>query len=129
MAMDGMATMEGASGESGKEGTGMEQMGATGVVYMTIVNAGSAADRLVGVRSDVAQTEEMHRTVMEGEVVKMQPVVGGVEVPASGRVEFKPGGYHIMLIGLKRDLRVGDRFNVELLFEKSGTIRVESVVQ
>lgn len=61
--------------------------------------------------------------------MKMRPLSGGVEVPASGRVEFKPGSYHIMLIGLKRDLKVGDRFTVTPELEKSGTLTVESEVR
>jgi len=119
-AMGGMAAGEGHSGE------GQQAMG---VVYLTIVNDGDQADRLVGAESEVAKAAELHQTKMEGGVMKMQSVTGGVEIPAHGRVAFKPGGYHIMLIGLQRDLNPGDRFKVTLRFEKSGTLTVESEVR
>lgn len=103
--------------------------GSMGVVYLTLTNEGREADRLVGARSEVAEAVELHRTTMENDVMKMQPIAGGVELPARGRVVFEPGGAHIMLIGLKRDLKAGDRFSVELQFEKSGTVTVESEVR
>jgi hypothetical protein len=102
--------------------------GGTGVVYLTLENQGRQPDRLIGAKSDIAQAVELHRTTMEGGVMKMQPIAGGVEVPARSRVIFEPGGAHIMLVGLKRDLKAGDRFSVELRFEKSGTLSVESEV-
>ncbi len=114
---------------SGQSHAGGGDMGSTGVVYLTLINEGREADRLIEVRSDVAKAVELHQTKIEGGVMKMQPVVGGVEIPAGERVAFKPGGYHIMLIGLKRDLQVGDRFTVTLEFEKSGTVTVESEVR
>ena len=115
--------------ESGQSHSSAGEMGSTGVVYLTLINEGREADRLIRVRSDVAEAVELHQTKIEGGVMKMQPVVGGVEVPAGERMAFKPGGYHIMLIGLKRDLKVGDRFAVTLEFEKSGVVTVESEVR
>ncbi|MFQ5595183.1 MAG: copper chaperone PCu(A)C [Anaerolineae bacterium] len=103
--------------------------GGTGVVYLTLENQGRQPDRLTGARSDIAEAVELHRTKMEGDVMQMQPIAGGVEVPARSRVVFEPGGAHIMLIGLKRDLKAGDRFTVVLEFEKSGTLTVESEVR
>jgi copper(I)-binding protein len=102
---------------------------ATGGVFMVLRNTGSEADRLVAVRCSVAGTAEIHETTMEGDVMKMRPVAGGIEVPAGGQVELKPGGYHVMLIGLKQDLQEGDRFPVELQFEKSGPVTVEVQVR
>ena len=104
-------------------------VGSTGVVYLTLTNEGRQPDRLIGAKSDVAQAVELHRTTMEGGVMKMQPIAGGVEVPARSRVIFEPGGAHIMLIGLKRDLKAGDRFSVALDFEKTGTLTAESEVR
>jgi len=103
--------------------------GGTGVVYLTLMNQGRQPDRLMGAKSDIAQAVELHRTTTEGGVMKMQPIAGGVEVPARSRVIFEPGGAHIMLIGLKRDLKAGDRFRVALEFEKTGTLMVESEVR
>lgn len=103
--------------------------GGTGVVYLTLENQGRQPDRLTGAKSDVADTVELHRTKMEGDVMQMQSVAGGVEVPARSRVIFEPGGAHIMLIGIKRDLKASERFPVVLEFEKSGTLTVESEVR
>ena len=103
-------------------------MSGTGAIFMTLVNQGRESDRLVGVQADVAATVEIHQTTMEGEVMRMQQV-SSIEVPARGQVELKPGGYHIMLIGLRRNLEAGDRFEVTLAFEQSGTLALEAEVR
>ncbi len=99
----------------------------TSAAYMVIKNEGSDPDRLVGAMSDIAEAVEIHQTVMEGDVMKMRQVEGGLEIPAKGEVRLKPGGYHIMLIGVKQQLKPGDRFTLILEFEKSGkkTLQVE----
>ncbi len=116
------------------EGGGMAQgggmgMAGTGAVFMLLKNEGKEADRLLGGKTDVAQAVEVHETVMDGEVMKMQMLAGGLEVPAQGKVLLKPGSYHVMLIGMTRDLKVGDKFRVELQFEKSGPLTVEAEVR
>jgi copper(I)-binding protein len=116
--------------ESSEGGAGMGQpMPGTGAVFMLLRNRGLEADRLVGGQTDVANVVEIHETVMEGEVMKMQMLANGLEVPAKGEVLLKPGGYHIMLIGMQRDLAVGDTFPLELQFEKSGILTVEPEVR
>jgi len=67
-------------------------------------------------RWSVVENVEIHQSIMEGDVMRMQPVEGGIEIPAKGQVELKPGGYHIMLINLKRELKPGDRITVVLEF-------------
>jgi periplasmic copper chaperone A len=104
-------------------------MGGTGAVFVRLTNAGDEADRLVGGQTDVAKVVEIHETVMEGEVMKMRMLADGLEIPARGQVELKPGGYHVMLIGLERDLEVGDRFSLELQFEKSGSLSLRPEVR
>ncbi len=104
-------------------------MTSTGAVFMRLLNEGKEADRLVGGQTDVAEVVEIHETVIEGEVTKMQRLDGGLMVPARGEALLKPGGYHFMLIGMKRDLKVGDTFTMELQFEKSGAISVEPEVR
>ena len=75
-------------------------MAGTGAVFMLLVNEGGEADRLVGGKTDVAKVVEIHETVMEGDVMKMQMLPDGLEVPARGEVLLKPGSYHVMLIDL-----------------------------
>ncbi len=106
------------------QGHGMSHGGeSTSAVYFVVVNEGDQPDALIGVISDVAERAELHETKMEGDVAKMQPVPR-VEIPARGKVEFRPRGLHVMLIGLKRDLQVGDTFTITLRFERSGEIQV-----
>jgi hypothetical protein len=65
---------------------------------------------------------------MKDNVMSMSPVEA-IEVPANGQVELKPGGYHVMLVGLKQDLKVGDIVKLTLVFEKAGRIDVEAEVK
>jgi copper(I)-binding protein len=124
------AVAMGDAGESAESGSETGQgMGGTGAVFMVLANDGQEADRLVGAKTDVAKVVEIHETRMEGDVMKMQMLPDGLEVPARGEVQLKPGGYHVMLIGLQRNLEVGDQFAVELLFEKSESLVVEPVVR
>lgn len=97
-------------------------------VYLTIENTGDQPERLLHAHCDVAGTVELHQTKMEGGVMKMQPV-DGIDIPAKGTVELKPGGLHIMLIGLTRDLNPGDEIELELHFDKAGHVPVKAVVQ
>jgi periplasmic copper chaperone A len=98
-------------------------------IFMVVSNGGKEADRLIGGVTAAAEKVEVHETIMEGEVAKMQQVAGGLEIPAGGSVMLKPGGYHVMLIGIKQDLKVGDKFSIDLQFEKSGTITLEVPVK
>ena len=101
----------------------------TGVVYLTIANKGGAADRLIAIQTEAAEVVEFHETRKQGDIMMMQRVEGAIEIPAAGQVEFKPGGLHIMLIGLKRSLNPGSRFELLLAFEKSGAVKVESEIR
>ena len=117
-----------AAAEGGMTGEGMGMAG-TGGVFMLLKNEGKEADRLIGGQTDVAKVVEIHETVMEGDVMKMQMLADGLEIPAGGEVLLKPGSYHVMLIGLERDLKVGDTFTLELQFEKSGAMALEVTVR
>ena len=59
----------------------------------------------------------------------MQHLPDGLEIPAEGKVELKPGGYHIMLIGIKQDLNVNDEFAVDLEFKESAPMTVDVMVR
>ncbi|NIR48036.1 copper chaperone PCu(A)C [candidate division KSB1 bacterium] len=102
--------------------------GGNGVVYLTLNNAGSTADRLLGAQSDICEVVEIHETKMQSDRMMMQPIEGGLEMPAENQIQFKPGGAHIMLIRLKKPLKVDESFEVVLQFEKSGFVSVVSVV-
>jgi copper(I)-binding protein len=100
-----------------------------GVVYATVVNRGRASDRLTAARSPVCETVEIHRTTLIDDRMRMAPVEGGIEIPAGGRAEMKPGGLHIMLFGLNRHLREGERFEIAFEFERSGWVSATAEVR
>jgi len=102
-------------------------MADTGAVYMVIQNTGGEADRLIAAETDVCEVVELHESVMDGDVMHMRPVAGGgIEIPAGGSAELKPGGYHVMLIRLKSPLEAGASVPLTLVFEKSGKIKVDA---
>ena len=101
----------------------------TGAVYMTIDNKSGAADKLTGASSDVADKVQIHEMKVENGVMQMREIAGGLTVPANGSVVLKPGSYHVMLIGLKKPLTVGEKFPVTLTFAKAGNIPVTVAVQ
>lgn len=97
------------------------------VGYLTISNAGAVADRLVAAASPVAARVELHRSVMKGGMMRMEPV-DGIDVPAGGRATLAPGGYHLMLVGLKKALKEGMRVPLTLTFAKAGKVEIEMKV-
>jgi hypothetical protein len=118
-----------AHGHAGGPGATMGHGGSgNGAVYVTVTNRGAGADAIVGAATDAAAVVELHETVQEGGVMKMRPLPR-FEVPAGGRLEMKPGGPHIMLLGLTRDLKPGDTVAVTLIFEKAGRMTIEAPVR
>lgn len=101
---------------------------ANGAAYMTISNSGSEPDQLVAAASPVAETVELHTHIMEGDVMKMRPVKA-IDVNVGEPAVLKPGGLHIMLIGLKAPLKEGEKFPMTLTFTKAGTVEVSVVVE
>lgn len=90
--------------------------GATnGAAFMVLVNAGSKDNALVAADSDAAATVELHTHMMEDGVARMRQV-NQIAVPAGGRTELRPGGLHIMLIGLKAPLIDGGKLALTLRF-------------
>ena len=97
-------------------------------LFLTIVNSG-AADRLIGIGSPGAGKAELHESIDDKGVMKMRPIAA-LDIPAGGTVKLVPGGYHIMLIGLKQAVMAGGQVPITLTFEKAGKIEaVASVVK
>jgi copper(I)-binding protein len=92
---------------------------------MKITNSGTDADRLTGGTFPNAARFEIHEMKTEGSVVTMRPLPKGLEVKPGETVEFKPGRYHVMFMGLKQGLKEGQTVKGTLTFEKAGTIDVE----
>lgn len=101
--------------------------GGNGAGYVILVNHGKA-DALVGVETPGAQKVEMHTSSMAGGVMKMSPETRS-PIPAGGQLSFVPGGRHLMLVGLTRPLRVGDKLPATLRFASGARLKVDFVVQ
>ena len=90
--------------------------------FLKIENKGGA-DKLISASSSVSKTMELHTMVMDGNIMKMREVKG-IDVPANGSVELKPGGLHLMFMDLNEQLKPGSTFKVKLKFEKAGEVEV-----
>jgi len=99
----------------------------TGGGYLRLHNKGPA-DRLIAASTPVSSTVELHSMTMEGDVMRMREL-DAIDVPAGKTVELKPGGLHLMLMGLKAPLKAGDNFALKLRFEKAGEVTVQAKVR
>lgn len=95
-----------------------------GAVYLTLENLGKSPEKLIAAASPVAKTAEIHTMSMQNNVMSMREV-SGIELQPSDKISMQPGhGYHIMLMGLKQPLKLGDTFPLTLKFDKSGTLKI-----
>lgn len=102
----------------------------TGAAYVRgIRNKGQEADRLIGASTPVAERVELHTMKMDGDVMRMR-ALDGIDLPAGQEVQLRHGqAQHLMLVGLKKPLVAGDRFDLTLRFEKAGATTVKAWVQ
>jgi len=89
--------------------------------YLTIKNDGTS--------SPIAEKLELHEMSSENGVMKMRALPNGLQINPGQTVTLKPGGYHIMFVGLNKPLKQGDHVPVTLNFANAGTVNVEFVVQ
>lgn len=92
-----------------------------GAGYLTIRNTGDKADRLVGIGTSVAGRGEIHDMTMTEGVMRMRRLADGIEIPAGGSVELKPGGKHLMFMELKQRLVEGTQVTVTLAFQSGAS--------
>ena len=97
------------------------------VGYLKIQNNGIDDDWLMAATSDLARKTELHSMTMDNGVMRMRRVDSGIKVPAGGTVTLAPGGYHIMLIGLKTPLTAGQAFDVTLEFRHAGPMTITGI--
>ena len=95
----------------------------TGAAYF-VIRGGSADDQLLSATATVAERVELHTHTMADGMMQMRQLTE-VAVPAGATVEFKPGGLHVMLIGLKAPLAAASSFDLALRFAKGGTQTVQ----
>jgi len=99
-----------------------------GVVYVDLKNDGDTLERLLSASSDMAERVELHESVMDGQMMRMRPI-SAVEIAPMRTVQLKPGGLHIMLMGLKQPLVQGQTFALNLVFERAGAVTVKVLVR
>lgn len=98
-----------------------------GAAYLTLKNGGATTDRLVAATSPVASAVELHATVQEGDVMRMQKL-DSIEIAPGTTVEFRPNGMHVMLIGVATPLKHGARFPLTLFFASGASVAAEVAV-
>jgi periplasmic copper chaperone A len=97
--------------------------------YLAITNTGATPDRLVSASFSASGRVEIHEMKMEGDVMKMAELPGGLAIPPGATVKLEPGGLHLMFMELKEPLAEGAKIKAQLVFEKAGTIDVEFAVE
>jgi copper(I)-binding protein len=96
--------------------------------FMTITNNGSTPDRLVAIESPASARAEVHEMKMDGSVMRMREIEGGLVLPAGQTVTLKPGGFHVMFTQLRAPFVKDKLVPATLVFEKAGRIDVEFAV-
>jgi copper(I)-binding protein len=97
--------------------------------YMTIRNSGAAPDRLTGASVDFAKKGDVHEMTMDKGVMKMRALPNGLEIKPGQSVTLSPSSFHIMFMGLKRQIKEGETIPGAVDFEKAGTIAVQFTVE
>ena len=97
--------------------------------YLTIENKGSHPDRLIGGSADVANRVQVHEMAVNNGVMTMRPLEKGLVIEPGKTIKLAPGGYHLMLVDLKKPLKQGDKLPITLEFEKAGNVKLSLDVQ
>jgi periplasmic copper chaperone A len=93
--------------------------------YMTIANTGAEPDRLIGGTFPLAGRLEVHEMAIAGGVMTMRELAQGLDIPAGGKVELRPGGFHVMFMDLREQVREGQPIKGTLVFQRAGTVEIE----
>jgi periplasmic copper chaperone A len=99
----------------------------TGAVYLSIMNMGKDSEQLIGISTPAAESAMLHKSNDENGVMKME-MLDQLEIPAGATIDILPGHMHIMLMGLKAPLKLGDHVPLELEFKKSGKVSADAIV-
>ena len=100
----------------------------TAVAYLSVVNRGAAADRLVAARSPLAERVELHEIALVDGEARMRPLPDGLEIAPGATVVLEPGGYHLMVFGRSAAWSEAGAIPLELEFAGAGTVTVELAV-
>ena len=97
--------------------------------YLSITNHGAMADRLLTAESNLARKTELHTMEVTNDVMKMRQIDGGINIPAGKTIQLAPGGFHVMLIGLKAPLNADENYQLTLVFEKAGRVKLTGLAK
>ena len=103
--------------------------GDNSAIYFKINNPGPAIDALIEAQTEVAAQTELHKSEMDNQGVMSMHPQHQIELPPDSQVEFTPGGYHVMLVDLQQDLKVGDTVELTLRFQIFGDITLNVPVK
>ena len=103
-------------------------IGMNTALYFKVENNSDKADTLLSVKSSIADVVQTHETYKKGDMMGMREVKA-IAIEPNSTFEFKPGGYHVMVIGLKKDLRKGDAAEFTLHLKNAGDINVKTLVK
>lgn len=103
--------------------------GANSALYFTLKNNGSKTDTLIGVESKIAEIVEVHESYKKDNDRMGMREVGKLAIKPKSELEFKPGGFHVMLLGALKDLKIGDQIEVVLLLKYVGKIKIKAEVR
>ncbi len=102
---------------------------ANSALYFVIVNNSSKTDTLLDAESKIAEEVEVHESFKkDNDKMGMRPA-GKLAINPKSEFEFKPGGFHVMLLGVTKDLKIGDKIEVLLLFKNKGKIKIKAEVR
>jgi copper(I)-binding protein len=97
-------------------------------VYVPLLNTGTSPDRFIGASSPIAEKVEIHDETKDNGILKMEEL-DGVTLEPNVPISFRPGGKHLMVIGLKHPLKEGEMLPLTLQFENAGSIKVDAMVE
>lgn len=102
--------------------------GGNGAIYFTLTNRTAQADQLVAIESTVAVAAEMHESINDNNVIRMEPRPAGFELPAGGTIALAPGGKHVMLVQLEQPLVEGDTLPLTLRFAHAAPLSITATI-
>jgi copper(I)-binding protein len=105
------------------------QAGMNGVGYLTVTNVGAKPVKLLSVETPAARSATIHQSSMANGVSSMRPVTGGLTIAPGAKVEFAPGGYHLMLMGLTNAQALGGKVPLTLVFDGGRRMRIDLSVE
>ena len=103
--------------------------GANSALYFVIVNNSTKTDTLLGAQSNVAEETEVHESFKkDNDRMGMRPA-GKISIKPKSEFEFKPGGFHVMLLGVLKDLKFGDKIEAVLLLKYAGKLKLKAEIR